>query len=94
MEILIKEIAMTQHDQSIGGAGDQDGIAGSRSGTEGATSGAGVDKGAVQNQQSSAPQRKSAPALGGNSSDSRQSTGPGVMQTEPRDNRQERKPIP
>lgn len=82
---------MTQHDQSIGGPGGQDGIAGSRSGTEGATSGAGVDKGAPPNQQSGA-ERKPAPALGGNSSDRQQSTG--VMDTEPRENQQERKPGP
>lgn len=39
---------MTEHGQSVGGQGTQDGIAGSRSGTEGATSGQGVDKGAQQ----------------------------------------------
>jgi len=85
---------MTQHDQSIAGPGDVDGIRGSRSGTEGATSGAGVDKGAVRNQQGSSPDRKPAPALGGNSADSRQSTEPGVMQTEPRENHEERRPLP
>lgn len=85
----------SHHEQSIGGQGAIDGIAGSRSGTEGATSGAGVDKGAppAGNQQHS-PERKPAPALGGNSSDSRQSTGPGVMQTEPRENLEQRKPGP
>jgi hypothetical protein len=85
---------MTQHDQSIGGPGDVDGIRGSRSGTEGATSGAGVDKGAVRSQQNGSPERKPAPALGGNSSDSRQASESGVMQTEPRENREERKPGP
>ena len=84
---------MTQHDQSIGGPGAVDGIAGSRSGTEGATSGAGVDNGAPR-KQPRAPDRHPAPALGGNSSDSRQSTGPGVMQSEPRENVAERKPGP
>jgi len=84
---------MSNHDQSIGGPGATDGIAGSRSGTEGATSGAGVDKGAPGNKQSG-PERKPAPALGGNSTDSRQSGGSGVMQKEPRDNVEERKPGP
>lgn len=84
---------MTQHDQSIGGAGDEDGIAGSRSGTEGATSGAGVDKGAVPGKQNS-QRRRPAPALGGNSTDSRQSSAPGVMQSEPREHVQERQPGP
>lgn len=86
---------MTEHhDQSIGGPGDVDGIRGSRSGTEGATSGAGVDKGLARNgNQQSGPERKPAPALGGNSSDSRQST-TGVMQKEPRENVETRKPGP
>lgn len=86
----------TQHDQSIGGPGGGavDGIAGSRSGTEGATSGAGIDKGAPQGSQQHSPERKPAPALGGNSTDSRQSSGPGVMEKEPRDNVEERKPGP
>ncbi|WP_343733392.1 hypothetical protein [Duganella sp.] len=83
----------THHDQSIGGPGAVDGIAGSRSGTEGATSGQGVDKGGVPGR-AHGPERKPAPALGGNSSDSRQSDSPGVMQTEPRENRQERQPGP
>jgi hypothetical protein len=85
---------MTQHDQSIGGPGAVDGIAGSRSGTEGATSGAGVDKGAPPSKTQRGPDRHPSPALGGNSSDSRQSTGPGVMQSEPRENVEERKPGP
>jgi hypothetical protein len=85
---------MSQHDQSVGGPGAVDGIAGSRSGTEGATSGQGVERGAPKKPQESSPQRHPAPALGGNSSDSRQSGGPGVMQTEPRENREERKPGP
>ncbi len=84
----------TQHDQSIGGPGATDGIAGSRSGTEGATSGAGVDKGAPAGNQQQSQERKPAPALGGNSSDSRQATDSGVMQKEPRDNVEERKPGP
>jgi len=83
----------THHDQSIGGPGAVDGIAGSRSGTEGATSGQGVDKGGMPGNPPG-PERKPAPALGGNSSDSRQSDSPGVMQTEPRENQQERKPGP
>ncbi|MTV38255.1 hypothetical protein [Duganella radicis] len=83
----------THHDQSIGGPGAVDGIAGSRSGTEGATSGQGVDKGGAP-AHPRVQERKPAPALGGNSSDSRQSDDPGVMQTEPRENQQERKPGP
>ncbi|TFW17877.1 hypothetical protein [Duganella callida] len=94
----------SHHDSSIGGPGDVDGIRGSRSGTEGATSGQGVDKGArtATQQQDRQAQRQGGPAgsggepggLGGNSSDSRQSAGPGVMETEPRDNKQERRPGP
>lgn len=85
---------MSQHDQSIGGPGDVDGIRGSRSGTEGATSGAGVDKGGAPGDKQSGSARQPAPALGGNSSDSRQSGAPGVMQHEPRENVEERKPGP
>ena len=88
---------MTQHDQSIGGPGAIDGIAGSRPGTEGATSGAGVDKGGRQK-----PQPHEGPGrvgqrpggMGGNSSDNQETAEPGVMQTEPRENHQERKPGP
>lgn len=83
---------MTQHDQSIGGPGAVDGIAGSPSGTEGATSGAGIDKGAPPRKDTGA-ERHPAPALGGNSTDSRQSTS-GVMQKEPRENVEERQPGP
>jgi hypothetical protein len=83
---------MTQHDQSIGGPGAVDGITGSPAGTEGATSGAGVDKGAPP-KNNTGPERHPAPALGGNSTDSRQST-TGVMQKEPRDNVEERRPGP
>jgi hypothetical protein len=120
---------MTQHNQSIGGQGAEDGIAGSRSGTEGATSGAGVDKGAQQKDQREQRDQGHAHAghghggqhsggmggerggplhdvgsaqsgmtgrggMGGNSSANRQSTGPGVMETEPRENQQQREPIP
>jgi hypothetical protein len=82
---------MTQHDQSIGGQGTVDGIAGSRSGTEGATSGQGVDKGAKQKDQSKdeqdLPGLQPAGGLGGNRSDNRHSTDTGVMGTEPRENK-------
>jgi hypothetical protein len=88
---------MTQHDQSIGGPGAVDGIAGSRSGTEGATSGAGVDKGAPPKApRQPGPGRidRQPEGLGGNSSDTQQSSESGVMQTEPRENQRERQPGP
>ena len=83
---------MTQHDQSVGGKGTQDGIAGSRSGTEGATSGQGVDKGALQKDQrkedeKSLPGLRKSGGLGGDRSDNRQSSDSGVMQTDPRDDK-------
>lgn len=51
---------MTQHDQSIGGPDTVDGIAGTRSGTEGATSGAGADKGKGEPQKDESRQRQGA----------------------------------
>jgi len=82
---------MTQHDQSIGGQGTVDGIAGSRSGTEGATSGQGVDKGGQQKDRSKDPKNlpglRPEGGLGADRSGNQQSSDQGVMEREPRENK-------